>query len=156
MNKVKRLTLIASILALCPALSACSNGSRVADIGIRDARLSPCPTSPNCVSSDDRDPEHQIAPFVLEGTTVEAWTTAHSLISALPGTEIVTETPDYLHAECRSAVFGFIDDLELHLRPGEGIIAIRSAARSGKYDFGVNRKRIEELRSALQKRGVVR
>ena len=156
MNRFKRFAVMAPLLTLCTALGACSDSNRIADIGIRDARLTPCPTSPNCVSSDDRDPEHQIAPFVLEGTTAEAWTTAHSLISALPGTEIVTETPDYLHAECRSAVFGFIDDLELHLRPGEGIIAIRSAARSGKYDFGVNRKRIEELRRALQKSGVAR
>ena len=106
--------------------------------------------------SDARDAEHQIAPIALEGSADEVWTTLRALVSDLPRTRVITETPDYLHAECRSAVFGFVDDLELHLRPGEGIIAIRSAARSGHSDFGVNRKRLEELRSALQKSGLAR
>ena len=153
---VKLITLMAPLITLCAFLGACSGSNRIKDIGIRDAKLSPCPTSPNCVSSDARDTEHQITPFALVGSATDVWPTTRSLVFDLPGTEIVTETPDYLHAECRSAVFGFVDDLELHLRPGEGIIAVRSAARSGKYDFGVNRKRIEKLRTALQKRGAVR
>lgn len=153
---LKLFNLIASLITLCAFLGACSGSSRIKDIGIRDAKLTPCPTSPNCVSSDDHDPEHQTAPFAVEGSASEVWTTARSLVAALPRTEIVKSTSDYLHAECRSAMFGFIDDLELHLRPEEGVIAVRSAARSGKYDFGVNRKRIERLRAELQKRGVAR
>ncbi len=74
----------------------------------------------------------------------------------LPRTRIVTETDDYLHAECRSAFFGFVDDLELHLRPTQGIIALRSAARLGHSDFGVNRKRVENLRLLLRNQGVIR
>jgi len=66
------------------------------------------------------------------------------------------ETDDYLHAECSSAFFGFVDDLELHLRPGQGTIAVRSAARLGHSDFGVNRKRVEKLRSLLTQQGVIR
>jgi uncharacterized protein (DUF1499 family) len=77
-------------------------------------------------------------------------------IAALPRTRIISVSDDYLHAECRSAVFSFVDDLELHLRPEQGLIAVRSAARLGYYDFGVNRKRIEVLRSTLQQQGVVR
>ncbi len=71
----------------------------------------------------------------------------------MPRTRIVTESPEYLHAECRSSVFGFVDDLELQLRPSDGIIAVRSASRLGHSDFGVNRKRIETLRNALIKKG---
>jgi len=153
---LKLFNLIAPLITLCAFLGACSGSSRIKDIGIRDAKLTPCPTSPNCVSSDARDTKHHIAPFALIGSSTDVWPTARSLVSNLPGAEIVTETPDYLHVECRSAVFGFVDDLELHLRPEEGVIAVRSAARTGKYDFGVNRKRIEELRTALQKHGVVR
>ncbi len=65
-------------------------------------------------------------------------------------------TDDYLHAECSSAVFGFVDDLELHLRPAEKLIAVRSASRVGHSDFGVNRKRVEQLRSLLIKQRLVR
>jgi uncharacterized protein (DUF1499 family) len=76
-------------------------------------------------------------------------------VAALPRTKIVTATDDYLHAECRSAVFGFVDDLELHLRPAQSSVAVRSAARLGRSDFGVNRRRVENLRSILQRQGVV-
>jgi uncharacterized protein (DUF1499 family) len=68
----------------------------------------------------------------------------------------VTETADYLHAECRSAVFGLVDDLELHLRQSEGIIAVRSASRLGYSDLGVNRRRVEGLRSSLIALGAIR
>ncbi len=50
----------------------------------------------------------------------------------------------------KSRVFQFIDDLELFLDPLNGIISIRSAARTGYWDFGVNRRRVEQLRHALQ------
>ena len=145
---------IVPLLLLTALLSACSGGSRSVNLGIQEAQLAPCPTSPNCVSSDEIDAEHQIAPIALEGAADEAWSTIHALVSELTRTQIITETTDYLHAESRSAVFGFVDDLELHLRPAEGVIAIRSAARSGYSDFGVNRQRIEDLRTALRTRGV--
>jgi uncharacterized protein (DUF1499 family) len=73
----------------------------------------------------------------------------------LPRTRIVNETTGYLHAECQSALFGFIDDLELDLRPAESAIAIRSASRIGYSDFGVNRRRVDTLREALINRGAV-
>lgn len=80
---------------------------------------------------------------------------ARTLVAELPRTTIITQGPDYLHAECRSAVFGFVDDLELHLRPDKNTIAVRSAARLGYSDLGVNRKRIEDLRSKLTGRGAI-
>jgi uncharacterized protein (DUF1499 family) len=86
----------------------------------------------------------------------EGWRAARELVSELPRSRIVTETADYLHVECRSALFGFVDDLELHLRPAGGIIAVRSASRLGYSDLGVNRRRVEDLRAALTDRGVLR
>ena len=68
-----------------------------------------------------------------------------SLLEDLPRTEIVTETADYLHGLCRS-LRGFIDDVEFRLSPDEGVIHVRSAARSGLHDLGVNRRRVERLR----------
>jgi uncharacterized protein (DUF1499 family) len=76
----------------------------------------------------------------------EAWPAVRGSVENLPRTRIVAVTSDYLHAECASAVFGFVDDLELHLRRAEGVIAVRSASRLGHSDLGVNRRRIENLR----------
>jgi uncharacterized protein (DUF1499 family) len=76
-------------------------------------------------------------------------------VSDLPRTRIVTDQAGYLHVECRSAVFGFVDDLELHLRGEEGIIAVRSASRVGYSDLGVNRRRVEKIRSSLVGKGAL-
>jgi uncharacterized protein (DUF1499 family) len=52
-------------------------------------------------------------------------------------------------------LIGFIDDLELQLRPAVGVITVRSAARVGRSDFGINRRRVVRLRTALARRGVL-
>jgi len=79
-----------------------------------------------------------------------------SVVAGLPRTKIIRQTDNYLHAECSSAVFGFVDDLELHLRPEQNLIAVRSAARLGRSDLGVNRKRVEKLRSLLRREAVIK
>jgi uncharacterized protein (DUF1499 family) len=137
-----------------PVLS-CS-GSRPTNLGVKNLRLAPCPSTPNCVSSDGEEPSQRVSPFQLAAPAAEAWRAARAAVLSLPRTQIVAETGGYLHAECRSAVFGFVDDLELHLRPAQGMIAVRSAARLGYSDFGVNRRRIERLRARLARQGVVR
>lgn len=142
------------LLASLPLIS-CS-GKTPSNLGIADSRLAPCPDSPNCLSSDAHDGRHKTPPFQLAGAPNEVWVVAREIVAALPRTRIVKETPEYLHAECRSSVFGFVDDLELHLRPATGIIAVRSAARLGYADFGVNQRRIETIRAALISRGVIR
>jgi len=131
-------------------------GKRPTGIGVRGSQLAPCPASPNCVCSDESDAEHAIAALRLAVPAAEAWAASKQAVLALPRTEIVTEHQDYLHAECVSALFGFVDDLELHLRPKAGLIGVRSASRVGYSDFGVNRKRVEAIRAALASRGVVR
>jgi len=137
------------------SLFSCS-GARPATLGIKDGRLRPCPSMPNCVSSDGADLAHAIPSFQLVAPPVEAWRALRAGLESLPRVRIVTVTDDYIHAECSSAFFGFVDDLELHLRASQNIIAVRSASRLGQSDFGVNRKRVENLRGLLTQRGVIR
>lgn len=144
--------LLAGLLA---ALPGCA-GRRPAASGVVDGRLAPCPRTPNCVGSDETRPRHQIAPFELAAPPDRAWRALREELSRWPRTRIVRDEPGYLHAECASRVFRFVDDLELHLRPAEGRIAVRSASRIGYSDLGVNRRRVEALREALRARGVVR
>jgi uncharacterized protein (DUF1499 family) len=134
---------------------ACA-GARPNNLGVKDGRLAPCRPSPNCVSSDAADAKHSVAGFQPALRMAEAWTQLREVVGTLPRTEIISETTDYLHVECRSAVFGFIDDLELHARPAQNLIAVRSAARLGYTDFGVNRRRVEDLRTLLLNRSVIR
>jgi uncharacterized protein (DUF1499 family) len=119
-------------------------------------RLAPCPDSPNCVSSDAADAAHRVAPFALALPVAEAWRLLGEAVRAMPRTTVTETTDAYLHVECRSLVFRFVDDLELELRKGEGVVAVRSASRVGHSDFGVNRRRIENLRKLLRDRGVIK
>lgn len=119
-------------------------------------RLAPCPDSPNCVSSDAAEPSHRVDAFVLAMPAEAAWQQITDTVKSLARTRIIQVTDDHLRAECASAVFRFVDDLELELRKGEGAVAVRSASRTGYWDFGVNRRRVEHLRQLLRRRGVVR
>ena len=89
-------------------------------------------------------------------SATEAWPQVQDAVSALPRVQIVKATDVYLHAECKSSLLGFVDDLELQLRPSEGLITIRSASRVGFSDLGVNRRRVERLRAALINRGIIK
>jgi uncharacterized protein (DUF1499 family) len=125
-------------------------------LGIIGGRLADCPDSPNCVCSDAADPSHRVAAFELAMAPNDAWSEIRKAVAALPRTRIVKRTSDYLHAQCSSKWFGFVDDLELHLRTAHGnVLAVRSAARIGYWDFGVNRARVDQLRSDLVERGVI-
>jgi uncharacterized protein (DUF1499 family) len=42
-----------------------------------------------------------------------------------------------------------VDDVEFYVK--DGVIQVRSASRLGKSDLGVNRQRVEAIRSALQR-----
>lgn len=148
------LVILTLFLVASMSLMSCT-GKRPSNLGIVDSALTPCPSSPNCVSSDARDSAHRVHPFQLDVSPDEAWQEARKIVLELPRTRIVTETSDYIHAECQSAILGFIDDLELHLRPTEKLIAVRSASRLGHSDFGVNRSRVEDLRNLFISRGVV-
>lgn len=115
-----------------------------------DGRLTACPASPNCVSSDaPRDDPHHIGPLAVGGDPAGAW---QALIDHLQGQyayTIVERRDDYLRAEARTRLLRFVDDVEFHLRPDEGVIAMRSASRIGYSDLGANRRRLEAVRSAL-------
>lgn len=121
------------------------------NLGLRDGRLAPCRRTPNCVSSqaDPADRRHYIAPLAFQGPAAAAMAALHKIVEAAPGARILRATQDYLYAEYRSRVMRFVDDVELALDAAQGVIHVRSAARVGIRDFGVNRARVEALRAAL-------
>lgn len=131
-------------------------GKRPKNLGVHDGKLADCPSSPNCVCTDASRESHRVAPFRIDAPAQKVWEAVRETVATLPRTVIVSDTGEYLHAECASALLGFVDDLEVHLRPLEGVLAVRSASRVGYSDLGVNAARVEKLRKALQKQGVIR
>ena len=145
---------VGGLILVTLSLLSCA-GNRPTDLGPQAGQLAACPSSPNCVCSDDKPGSHQIDPLAFEGDSAAVWQAARDVVADWPRTTIITEGVDYIHAEVASAFFGFVDDFELQLRPGEGVIAVRSASRVGYSDMGVNRKRVESLRSALSAQGIL-
>ncbi len=122
--------------------------SRPADLGVTAGRLRPCPSTPNCVCSQD-DGAAAIAALAFEGDPAEAWRRVKAVLAAYPRTTVVTATDGYIHAECTSLLFRFVDDVELLLDAAGKRIHVRSGSRVGRSDLGVNRARVESLRAAF-------
>lgn len=112
--------------------------------------LAPCPSSPNCVSTKAQDEGHAIAPFRYRKTRAEAKDALKDIVRSLPRTRLVEEDETYLHYEFTSLILRFVDDVEFLFDDETKTIHFRSASRIGHSDFGVNRKRMEHLRSLIE------
>ncbi len=147
-NRFRIPLIIGLIMAL---LNGCSSKPPV-DMGVKDGRLQPCPASPNCVSTMAEDSGHAVNPIEFTGSREEAVAVVREIVEKFGGDPIRQEQDGYLRAEFRSKIFGFVDDVEFYLPEDQDVIHIRSAARLGYYDFGVNRRRVEKFRALFQKR----
>lgn len=125
-------------------------GKRPTNLGIQNGKLAPCPNTPNCVNSQSTNPLCQIAPLTYNSGGTQAIADLKTVLYNLERTTIVTEAPNYLYAEFKSVLMGFVDDVEFYLDEAEQVIHVRSASRLGQSDLGVNRKRIETIRAKLQ------
>lgn len=129
-----------------------AGGASEEETRVKGEPLRPCPGSPNCVSTIEAAEGQAIAPYRYLKTLYEAKATLVQIFSEFPRTELIEEKEGYLHFEVRSFVFKFVDDVEFWFDGATKTIHFRSASRSGYYDFGVNRKRMEALRGMLDDR----
>jgi len=125
-------------------------GTRPNNLGLHDGKLSPCPDKPNCVCSQcNSDDSHFIEPLKYQVDSATAWDKLIQLVSETPRTAAVRLDSDYAHFESTSFLFRFVDDVEFSHDKATKLIHVRSASRLGRSDLGVNRKRIEDIRSQL-------
>lgn len=109
-----------------------------ADLGVHNGALAACPSPAHCARADwaVADPAAALAALV-------------PVIEATPRTELLEQADGYLHATATSALFGFVDDLELYADSARGVLQARSVSRLGDSDLGVNAKRLAALRQQL-------
>ena len=109
-----------------------------ADLGVQNGSLASCPSPAHCARADwaVADPQAALQALV-------------PALEAMPRTTIVEQDGDYLHATASSALFGFVDDLELYADTGHGVLQARSVSRLGDSDLGVNGRRLAALRDQL-------
>ncbi|TKS59272.1 MAG: hypothetical protein EWM72_02284 [Nitrospira sp.] len=115
-------------------------------------QLVPCPSSPNCVSTQAHDESHAIAPFRFRKSRVEAKEALKEVIHFLPRTKLVEENESYLHYEFTSLLLRFVDDVEFLFDDETKTVHFRSASRTGYGDLGVNRKRMEQVRALVERK----
>ncbi len=109
-----------------------------ADLGVQNGALAPCPAPAHCARAN--------WPLADPQAALEALA---PVLAATPRTDVVEQTDGYLHATATSALFGFVDDLELYADQAHGVLQARSVSRLGDSDLGVNAKRLAQLQQAL-------
>ena len=114
-------------------------------------KLSPCPDLPNCVSSQSSDKAHFIEPLHYTGNLADARQKLINVLENAKRVHLAKIDMNYIHAEFRSSIFRFVDDVEFLVPPLKNIIHVRSASRKGYYYFGANRRRVDQIRSTLEK-----
>jgi uncharacterized protein (DUF1499 family) len=109
-----------------------------ADLGVQNGALAACASPAHCARADwaVADPQAALAALV-------------PVLEATPRTTIVEQSDRYVHATASSAVFGFVDDLELYADTAHGVLQARSVSRLGDSDFGVNAQRLTDLQQRL-------
>ena len=124
------------------------------NLGVKDGRLAPPKSTPNCVSSqaDPADAEHYIAPIPFKGGAAQAIAAARKAVEGMEGASVIRQDGAYLYAEYRTKLMRFVDDVEFLHDEKAGLLHVRSASRLGRRDFGVNRARVEQLRAHIEGR----
>jgi len=123
------------------------NGTRPDIVGKGIGPLAPCPSSPNCVSTHATDSMHRIEPLTFEGDSAAAMERLVSVINSTKRTKVIANTGTYLYVEFTSAFWRFVDDVEFTMDGTAKVIHFRSASRLGQSDLGVNRQRMETIRT---------
>jgi uncharacterized protein (DUF1499 family) len=120
--------------------------------GLIDGRLSECPDKPNCVCSEHKTASHYIEPVnIPDDITFDTVHVLKDVVQEMGG-NIQVENDTYIAATFTSALFGFMDDMEIRIDSIQKVIHIRSASRVGHSDMGVNRERTELLKSLYRKK----
>lgn len=130
------------------------SGKRPDNLGVKQGRLAPCGRRLNCVSSqaDPGDAQRYVAPIPFKGSAVDALAAVRHAVESLQRATVVRHEGNYLHAEFRSRLMGYVDDVEFTYDDKAAVLHLRSASRLGRRDFDVNRKRVEALRARIEGR----
>jgi len=125
-------------------------GKRTMKASKPDNILTPCPQTPNCVSSLAEDKEHFIEPISFGGDSVDAQYKILGILYSMDRVRVTRFEDGYIQAEFVSFLFRFVDDVEFYFDDESQKIQVKSASRVGYSDLGANRRRIEKIRQLYQ------
>ena len=79
----------------------------------------------------------------------ESFTELIEILNNTPRIKIINIQEDYLHAIATSRIMKYVDDIEIQMSEKDNILKVKSKSRTGFYDLGVNKKRINTLHFRL-------
>ena len=129
-NKTLKTFLLGILLSIGLILPTKANASHI--------EIKPCVEINHCIREE----------WNVEGID-NPFENVQEIIKNTPRAEIVTVESDYLRAEYTSRIMKYIDDLEVSYSSDSKKLIVRSESRVGDGDFGVNKKRVDLLRSQL-------
>ena len=148
--------LVLIVLAVAAGQLGFLQGTAPTDLGVRDGKLKPPSMTENSVTSQAAlYPDHpqrkyaDIAPLPVKGEGPATIAQIKAIVGGMDGAKVVKSEPGYLYAQFTSKLMKYVDDVEFWFDPTANVIQVRSASRVGRGDLGVNRKRIEAVRAAL-------
>ena len=148
--------LVLIVLAVAAGRLGFLQGTPPDDLGVREAKLKPPSMTENSVTSQAAlYPDHpqrkyaDIAPLPVKGEGPAALAKIKAIVEGMEGARVIKSEPGYLYAQFTTRLMKYVDDVEFWFDPAANVIQVRSASRVGRGDLGVNRKRIEAVRAAL-------
>ncbi len=145
------------VVAIAAGQLGLLQGKAPTDLGVRDGKLKPPSMTENSVTSQAAlYPDHpqrkyaDIAPLRVKGDGPATLARIKAIVEGMDGAKVVKSEPDYLYAQFTTKLMKYVDDVEFWYDPAAKVIQVRSASRVGRGDLGVNRKRIEAVRAALE------
>lgn len=128
-------------------LAIAAASERPVDLAPTREHFAQCPDSPNCVSSLAERRDHRVNAIQFSGSAKDAKARLRQVVEGMSGAHVLRDEGNYLYAEYRTLVFGFVDDVEFLVDEPAGVILVRSASRLGYSDLGANRRRVEAIRA---------
>jgi uncharacterized protein (DUF1499 family) len=114
-----------------------------------EEKLSDCPDKPNCVSTKASRAEQKIEPIPYTKSLSEFKVDVANALDKMGNNKVITSSEDYFSVEFTSSFFRFVDDFEILFDQKKSLIHLKSKSRVGHYDFGANKKRVEEFTKTL-------
>lgn len=146
----KKILVAVSLIAFLLVLISLLKGGRDLKFEMIEGKFTPCPGTPNCVSSQaESKEEYMEAVSTGRLETKEVMEIVRSVVEKSDRVKVVEYKGPYLRAEFKSSLFRFVDDVEFYHDAGKGLLHFKSASRVGKSDLGVNRKRMEKLTALI-------
>lgn len=105
-----------------------------------------CANKPNCVSSYETRKSHYFPPLEnVSGTWDDIKTKIEKTMNSFTHAKTFASENHHLHIVVTSSIFKFKDDVYFWWDPTENKLSFKSESRTGYWDLGANKKRLNQF-----------